>query len=216
MVAGRRLWLAARKDDVPLSDQAHELHNAWQPSGRNAGRVVLKLDGTDSISAAEALAGKFLLLPTSALPPLDPGSFRVRDLIGCALYDRDRCAGTVIDVQFPVAADGRTRLEDAPDLLVVELPGIVASLGIVESPVASKSQAATAASAGPASDVLAAATPLEKETEPVLVPFVQAWLLAVDIAAKRILMQLPPGLFPSTDAEEVTPTAAEDDPRDQG
>ncbi len=192
LVAGCRLWLAAREDSIPHPDAGRELESTWQPTGRNAGRIVLKLRGTDSISAAEALAGQFLLLPLSVLPPLAPDTFRVRDLVGCALYDGDQHVGAVVDVQFPVAADGRTRLEDAPDLLVIE-------------PVIS---AVTA---------VAAADPAESaEPETVLVPFVRAWLLDVDLAAKRISMRLPPGLFTSADTEPPTPVLPDDILRDQG
>ncbi len=192
LVAGCRLWLGAREDSTPLPNAARELEGAWQPTGRNAGRVVLKLRGTDSISAADALAGQFLLLPLSALPPLGADTFRVRDLVGCALYDGDQLTGTVVDVQFPVAADGRTRLPDAPDLLAVE-------------PVP------------PAEAVAAATLP-----EPVLVPFVQAWLTDVDLAAKRISMRLPPGLFTSVEPgesgerEQLTRVLQDDPSRDDG
>ena len=57
------------------------------PTGKNAGRVVLKLSGCDSISAAEALAGQQLFIARSELPALDPGTFFVGDLLGCTIYD---------------------------------------------------------------------------------------------------------------------------------
>ncbi len=184
LVAGSRLWLAAREDSMPFPEGARELEGAWQPTGRNKGRWVLKLSGTDSISAADLLVGQFLLLPLSALPPLASDTFRVRDLLGCALYDGDRHAGTVVDVQFPVAADGRTRLEDAPDLLVVEPSMAIAATTVTAAP--------------------------PREPETVLVPFVQAWLIGVDLAAKRIAMHLPPGLFTLSDAaaNDATPSDA--------
>ncbi|MGI4828326.1 MAG: ribosome maturation factor RimM [Janthinobacterium lividum] len=120
---GRRLWLAPRENSVPLPSAERVLEAAWQPTGRNAGRTVLKLQGVDSISAAEALAGQFVLLRAADLPPLEEDTFRVRDLVGCALFDQEKLAGTVVDIQFPVGADGRTRLTDAPDLLAVQPAG---------------------------------------------------------------------------------------------
>jgi len=93
------------------------------PTGKNAGRVVLKLSGCDSINAAELLAGHQLFLPTADLPPLDPGTFFVGDLLGCTLYDSaspDRPAGIVTDLEFATGPDGRTRLEDAAPLLSIE------------------------------------------------------------------------------------------------
>lgn len=163
---GRRLWLAPNEESVPLPAAEQVLEKAWQPTGRNAGRVVLKLKGVDSISGAEALAGLFLLLRSVDLPPLEEDTFRVRDLVGCALFDGDRLAGTVVDIQFAVAADGRTKLTDAPDLLAIQ----------------------AANGADPAT-----------EEDSVLVPFVRAWLTTVDIPGKRIIMQLPPGLFDTLD-----------------
>lgn len=163
---GRSFFLAADQAGPALSTPALALDSSWQPTGRNAGRIVLKLHGTDSISAAEALAGQYLFLRTSDLPALEEGTFRVRDLVGCMLLDGDLLAGTVIDLQFPVAADGRTRLVDAPDLLVLQpVPPTETS--------------------SPASDL----------PEPVLIPFVQAWLLEVDLPGKRIRMNLPAGLL---------------------
>ena len=104
---------------APLRIEEH-----FFPTGKNAGRVVLKLSGCDSISAAEALAGQQLFIARSQLPALDPGTFFVGDLLGCTLYDAaspNTPAGTVVDVEFATAPDGRTRLEDAAPLLSIEL-----------------------------------------------------------------------------------------------
>ena len=169
-------WLAPREDAIPSPAAERVLEAAWPPTGRNAGRIVLKLYGAESISDAEALAGQFLLMPLAQLPTLDPDTFLVRDLVGCSLFDGNRLAGTIVDVQFPVAADGRTRLEDAPDLLAVQ-------------PVAPSRK--PSGEQDPGSNPSAAPT----EHEPALIPFVRAWLVNVDLAAKRITMQLPPGLF---------------------
>src|SRR5579875_2237720 len=157
-VRGRQLRLAADPAQVS-SAPAIVLEDCWKPQGRNAGRLVLKLADVNSISEAEALETKQLFLPESELPPLDPDTYLVRDLIGCVLFDGDRPLGTVTDLQFPIGSDGRTRLADAVDLLAV-----------------------TPAGAAP-------------ETEPVLIPFVKAWLRSVSVSEKRIEMELPPGLF---------------------
>lgn len=154
----------------------------WLPTGKNAGRIVLKLSGCDTISAAEALAGQQLLIPRSQLPPLDPGTFFVGDLLGCTVYDvttSDNPAGdpigTIVDLEFATAPDGRTRLEDAAPLLSVEL---------------------------------STRTP---PSEPVLIPFVLAWIDSIDIAARRITLHLPTGLLdpseePASDASEPAPS----------
>jgi 16S rRNA processing protein RimM len=154
----------------------------WLPTGKNAGRIVLKLSGCDTISAAEALAGQQLLIPRSQLPPLDPGTFFVGDLLGCTVYNvttSDNPAGdpigTIVDLEFATAPDGRTRLEDAAPLLSVEL---------------------------------STRTP---PSEPVLIPFVLAWIDSIDIAARRITLHLPTGLLdpseePAPDASEPAPS----------
>lgn len=173
---GRRLALARTAATPSLPLTLVELEAAWQPTGRNAGRLVLKLRGTDSITGAEALAGQYLLLREDDLPALEEGTYRVRDLVGCTLYDDDLPVGLVIDLQFPVAPDGRTRLDDAPDLLLVA----------PSSPDAATHDQAAAAAADPNAS---------SGPEPVLVPFVRAWLLEVDLPGKRLRMRLPAGLF---------------------
>jgi 16S rRNA processing protein RimM len=135
----------------------------WFPTGKNSGRVVLKLSGCDSITQAEALAGQQLLVRSDALPRLPDGTFYVGDLVGCELFDGDRRVGRIVDVEFATAPDGRTRLEDAAPLLAV--------------------------AAG-------------EHAEPVLVPFALAWLDRVDLAAHRVTMHLPAGLFEDEFEEE--------------
>ena len=182
---GKRFALGATSAAPSQPLISVELESAWQPTGRNAGRLVLKLGGTDSIAAAEAIAGQHLFFRVEDLPALEEGTYRVRDLAGCAFFDGDVHLGTVLDLQFPIGADGRTRLEDAPDLLVVQpLPG------------------PTPAGVSPDSSSLDSSSPgghVQPEPEPVLVPFVRAWLLEVDIPGKRLRMHLPPGLFESAD-----------------
>ena len=147
--------------DAPAPDAARiVLESAWMPTGRNAGRVVVKLPGCDSIHDAEKRAGARLMLPAGERPALDADTFYISDLVGCRLYDRDTLAGVVVDVEFAMSPDGRTRLEDAPPLLCV-------------SP---------SASDGDQPDV-------------VLVPFARDQVKTVDLEARRIVMELPGGLF---------------------
>lgn len=145
------------------------LEDRWSPTGRNAGRLVLKLAGIDSINAAEAFEGAELLLAEADLPALAEDTYLVRDLVGCTLFSNTDELGTIVDLQFPVGPDGRTRLPDAVDLLVLHPLGVA------------------------------------PEAEPALVPFVKAWLTSVDIPSKRIVMDLPPGLFDAT--VEADPTS---------
>ena len=113
---GRPISLAATAT-APCFETTLESH--WTPTGRNAGRLVLKLAGIDSISAAEPLAGRDLLILSSDLPPLEPDTWFVRDLLGCQLFDGAALIGEITGVEYPMSADGRTRLPDAAPLLEV-------------------------------------------------------------------------------------------------
>lgn len=119
---GAQVWLA--KTGEPATDGTPRvLEEFWEPTGRNAGRIVVKLSGVNSISEAEALEGLTLFLPASEAPELEDDTWFVADLIGCTLYDNGKPVGEIVDVEYAVGADGRTRLEDAAPLLAVETPG---------------------------------------------------------------------------------------------
>ncbi|WP_182276880.1 ribosome maturation factor RimM [Granulicella sp. 5B5] len=172
-VKGRAVRLAASAPKPAVAAPERVLEDCWSPTGRNAGRMVLKLSGCDSINDAEALAGCEVLIAAAEMPALDEDTFFVGDLVGCAFFDGDQQVGTVVDLEFPVSADGH-RLEDAAPLLVVEIAG---------------------------------------DEEPVLVPFVRAWLEAVDLNAKRVTMHLPEGLIggEGTGEEEAEDDTGSDD-----
>ena len=162
--AGHHVWIAPPTADAPALDAAPlTLEEHWFPTGRNAGRVVLKLSGCDSISAAEQLAHHQLFVPATDLPALEDGAFFVGDLIGCQLFNGESLAGVITAVEFATTPDGNSRLEGAAPLLAVDLPN---------------------------------AAP---DAEPTLVPFVQDWIVSIDLAAKRIVMNLPAGLLIAED-----------------
>jgi len=123
------VWLAASGfgdgEEASLNYEqptpAHILAH-WLPTGRNSGRVVLQFSGVESISAAEQLAGKEVLVPTEARMPLKADEAYISDLIGCQVFDDDALAGTLEDVQFATTPDGIRRLEEAAPLLVVRTP----------------------------------------------------------------------------------------------
>jgi 16S rRNA processing protein RimM len=74
----------------------------------------LKLEGVDSLSQADRLAGLDVLIPKEALKEREKGEFFLFQLIGCAVIDRQgKMTGRVKDV-----------LSTGPgDLLVVERQG---------------------------------------------------------------------------------------------
>lgn len=123
------VWLApagfteAHEAD-PLTEsrapEAVQIAAYWLPVGRNTGRIVLQFSGVDTISAAEELAGKEVVVPAEARVALEPGAAYISDLLGCQVYDRGQLIGTLEDVQFATTPDGTRRLEDAAPLLVVK------------------------------------------------------------------------------------------------
>lgn len=172
---GRRVSLAA-SGTVPASETTIESH--WSPTGRNAGRIVLKLAGVDTISAAELLAGRELLVLASDLPPLEPDTWFVRDLLGCQLFDGGTLIGEITGVEYPMSTDGRTRLPDAAPLL--EVTGV--------APSRSNSEASF--------------TQVPSHAETALIPFIKSWLDSVDLEKKRLVMHLPSGLVALESGED--------------
>jgi 16S rRNA processing protein RimM len=172
---GRRVSLAAG-GAVPAREITIESH--WSPTGRNAGRIVLKLAGVDTISAAELLAGRELLVLASDLPALEPDTWFVRDLLGCRLFDGIALIGEITGVEYPMSADGRTRLPDAAPLL--EVTGVP----------------------GPQSNSSVSSADIPSGAQPVLIPFIKSWLDSVDLEKKRLVMHLPPGLVTPESAED--------------
>jgi 16S rRNA processing protein RimM len=162
---------ASLKDPHSTSAIEATIESSWSPTGRNAGRIVLKLAGIDTISAAESLLGRELLIPSSALPPLEPDTWFVRDLIGCQLLDGATPIGPITGLEYPLSSDGRTRLPDAAPLLEVTL--VSSDRGNNQHPQPDPSEI----------------------SQPALIPFIKAWLDSVDLDAKRVVMHLPPGLL---------------------
>jgi 16S rRNA processing protein RimM len=79
------------------------------------GMLVLKFDGIDSISDAEALIGSELQVRLVERAQLEPGWSYVSDLVGCVVSDQDREIGWIEDVQFGAG--------EAPLLLVAGADG---------------------------------------------------------------------------------------------
>lgn len=94
----------------------------WLPVGRNAGRIVFHFADIKSISDAEALAGKEVLIRASDRLPLEDGSVYVADLIGATVQDRGHAVGVIHEILFPATPDGARKLEEAAPLLSVTSP----------------------------------------------------------------------------------------------
>lgn len=121
LTAGRPVTLSSPANPAAAAT-ATSIEAAWHPTGRNAGRIVLKLAGCDSINDAELLAHRELLVRSADLPTLDEDTWFVRDLIGCTLFDGDKPLGQISGLHYAMAPDGRTRLPDAAPLLEVTPP----------------------------------------------------------------------------------------------
>src|SRR5262245_63537195 len=67
------------------------------------GRPILALEGVETMTAAEALAGLELRIDADALQPLPAGSFYQHDLVGCAV---ETAAGIPVGVVSGVEGAG--------------------------------------------------------------------------------------------------------------
>jgi len=62
--------------------------------------LVLKFEGVETISEAEALKGAELQVPRSERAQLEPGWTYLSDLAGCMVFDGEREIGKIIEVEF--------------------------------------------------------------------------------------------------------------------
>jgi len=62
--------------------------------------LVLKFEGIETITDAEAFIGAELQVPLSERAPLEPGWTYLSDLVGCTVFDSAREIGEIEDVQF--------------------------------------------------------------------------------------------------------------------
>jgi 16S rRNA processing protein RimM len=124
------------------------------------GHLVLKFEGIDSISDAEALLRCELQVPQAERAPLEPGWTYISDLTGCIVFDGDREIGRIEGVEFGAG--------EAP-LLIVR----------------------------------------GKLKTPHQIPFAEAYLAGVDLAAKQVRMRLPEGML------EINAPLTEEEKREQ-
>jgi 16S rRNA processing protein RimM len=76
---GRRLIL-----ETVGGERSELMVTAFRP---HRGGYLLGVDGVESRSGAETLAGRELLLPAEELEPLEPGEVFVHDLVGLDVFD---------------------------------------------------------------------------------------------------------------------------------
>lgn len=92
---GQTVWLIDGRD----ARREFRLEQAW----RHKGRLILKFEGIDSISAAEELRGHRMQIRRDQLKPLEEGEYYYDDLIGCRVVEEGsgRELGVVNDVLEP-------------------------------------------------------------------------------------------------------------------
>ena len=79
--------------------------------------VLVKLEGVDDRTAAEALVGQTVLVPRDLLPEPEPGEYYLSDLIGARVISPAGEVGEIVEVRVHPSvdtavvrdADGRTR-----------------------------------------------------------------------------------------------------------
>ena len=101
--------------------EAADIEAHWLPVGKNAGRVVLKFAGINSITDAERIAGFDVVIPREERAPLNEDEQYIADLVGCTLIDGEHVVGIIEDIHIPTNTAG-TRLSEAAPLLVVRSP----------------------------------------------------------------------------------------------
>jgi 16S rRNA processing protein RimM len=82
-------------------------------------RPIVRLDGIEDRSAAEALRGEALTVSSAQAPTLGEGEWWAHELEGCAVVDSERGVGTVSGLlALPSCEVLQVRREDGRELLV--------------------------------------------------------------------------------------------------
>lgn len=163
------------------------------------GLYVVKLAGVTSRNQADELRGSLLLVPADQRLPLEPGEFHVGDLLGLAVYlqTTQTRVGTVTEVfsagndllEVTLAAADATAAHPA----TCESPEDAAALPTPIPPPQGAPNGKTTRGKGRPKAKRSAGQTSKGKT--VLVPFVEAIVPVVDIAAGRIEITPPAGLL---------------------
>ncbi len=177
-VPGRR-WIQGRTGPA----RAVTLLSGRQLPGKEL--YVLRLEGVNDRTSAEALVGHALLVPASDRPPLAEGEFHLLDLVGLEvrLLADGRVIGRVTDL-----------LHAGNDLLEVELaagPGVSAAAPADPAPGSGPPDPTGAA--GAAGQPPAAEKPARPRR--ILIPFVEPIVPDVHLAEGWLGITPPPGLL---------------------
>ena len=139
------------------------------------GRMVLKFAGVDSMNDAELLLGNEIQIPLEERAQLEPGRAYISDLLGCTVInslesgDR-RGEPSALDLEGPLRDGEPAALGHAGALV-----GVIADVQFDSGD--------------------APLLTIRNGDEEFLVPFAEAYIKNLDIAGKRLEMNLPPGLL---------------------
>lgn len=115
---GSRLWLDGAPVDV-------------ESSAARRGQLAVKLGGVDSRQQAEALRGRILEVPESALHPLQPGTYYQFQLIGMEVVDpQGRRLGVLSEVLETGSNDVYVVKGERGEVLVPALEDVVLDVDV--------------------------------------------------------------------------------------
>src|SRR5262245_53898579 len=119
----RECWLVP-----PAAGERREVEAVWFQ-----GRVpVVKLAASDSMSAAQALVGRLIMIPRTAVRQLPPDRYYAFDLVGCAVETPEGARlGTVSEVLVGPEHDYWTVQENGRSWLLPAVTAIVERVDLV-------------------------------------------------------------------------------------
>jgi len=101
-------------------------------------KVILKLEGIDSIEQAQKYKDKYLEIKREDAVPLEEGSYFVADLIGCTVYDTEgKNLGVVYDV-LKTGSNDVYWIKEGKELLIPALRDIVLEVDVEHSKIVIK------------------------------------------------------------------------------
>lgn len=101
-------------------------------------RVILKIEGIDSIEQAQKYKDKYVEIAREDAVPLEEGTYFVADLIGCTVYDTEgRNLGVVYDV-LKTGSNDVYWIKEGKELLIPALRDIVVEVDVEHSKIVIK------------------------------------------------------------------------------
>jgi 16S rRNA processing protein RimM len=94
------------------------------------GRVLLKFEGVDSISAAETFRNALVQVPKSERIPLPPGQVYISDLMGCSVEEQEETLGSVVGWQETGGVPLLLVDSDGVELLIPYTPEICYAVNV--------------------------------------------------------------------------------------